>query len=257
MSDNYGYGQGNRYPGQPRRRPADETDPQRAVNFLEEATGDQSRRKFLRVAVMSGVGVAAVGATAGVAAACQKFVPIVQGNEGPTPTPVPSGTDPCSMCFEDTNFIKISEFEVQNGNVSPGQFYLWFIVRDLPQGTYTMSITQDGGTFPSNPFAYPSGKGQYAQVFQMPAGTSNHNGCPTGLPTNATKTQSNSTVETAFPFTTTGTGNVDLWLAVHLAWVKQDDNYAQTKYNFKGTLTGTTTISCNPGVSVTGKPKHS
>ena len=54
--------------------PSGETQPQPAVSATEELAGQQSRRKFLRTAVISGVAVATVGTTAGVAAAAAQGV---------------------------------------------------------------------------------------------------------------------------------------------------------------------------------------
>lgn len=235
--------------------PSDDTRPQRAVNILQEATGSQSRRKFLRAAVMSGVGVATVAATAGVAAACQSAVPTVFGQVGATNTA--SGTDPCEMCFELTNFTPVTTpIDLNNGTAGPGSFFIWFTAHNLPAGTYSLSITQNPGgpTFPSSPFEYPNGGGNNAFLYERSAGKAVK--CPSfqggQLPGDEKEHANTLAGLAAYSLGSTA----DLQWAVH---IDRDNTVfaSQQTYTFTGTLTkqGQNDPVCTAQVSVTFRPK--
>lgn len=216
-------------------QPSDDTQPQPAVNFLQEASGAQSRRKFLRAAVISGVAVASVGATAGIAAACQNNPTVLA--HFPNNTSSGSGPVTCSLCFEDTNFFTLGSFNIDSkGHNSPGQFYLWFTAQNLPQGKYTMSIKLNPGnhTMMHSPFTYHPGGGNQTFLYQKTKNTADS--CPhfaSSLPGGEVK--HSTTIGGLFCYQTTGSGNVDLQMAVHMDWdgtkITQD-----TDYYFTGTL---------------------
>jgi hypothetical protein len=239
--------------------PSDDTQPQRAVNILQEATGSQSRRKFLRAAVMSGVGVATVATTAGVAAACQSAVPSVFGQSGGTSQA--SGTDPCEMCFELTNFTPVVDpITLNKGTDGPGSFFIWFTAHNLPAGTYSLSITQNPGgpTFPSSPFEYPQptphGNPNFAFLYERSAGKAAK--CPSftsgKLPGDEKESATTLAGLAAYSLGSTA----DLQWAIH---IDRDNTVftSQQKYTFTGTLTkqGQNTPVCTAEVSVTFRPK--
>lgn len=234
--------------------PSGDTQPQRAVNILQEATGSQSRRKFLRAAVMSGVGVATVATTAGVAAACQSAVPSVFGQ--PVGTSQASGTDPCSMCFELTNFTPVVDpITLNKGDAGPGSFFIWFTGHNLPVGTYSLEITQSPGgpTFPSSPFKYPNGGGNNAFLYERSAGKAAK--CPTfvGGHLPGDEKEHANTLALLSPYHIGSTA--DLQWAIH---IDRDDTVftSESTYTFTGTLKNDQgqTI-CTAHVSVTFTPK--
>src|SRR5690348_10647437 len=104
---------------------SDEPTPQRSSGFLEDP---QSRRLFLKAAVISGAAVAAVGAAG--AAAASASPQILRQLRGQPATV--SGQDPTSMCFENTEYEQIDHFDVKNGHASPPQYFIWFTVHSLP-----------------------------------------------------------------------------------------------------------------------------
>lgn len=126
--------------------PSDVTQPQPAVSPVDEVAGAQSRRKFLRLAVISGATVATVGATAGIAAAhphtgiltklgvTNPFGASAQGN--------------CALKLEGTeldgNCFTSFTYNHKSGSTTPGQLYLIFTVHNLPAGSYTITIKRDG-----------------------------------------------------------------------------------------------------------------
>jgi hypothetical protein len=225
--------------------PSDDTQPQPAVNVAEDVAGQQSRRKFLRTAVISGVAVATVGTTAGVAAAAANPHPGVLKRLGINLGTV-SGQHVCTMCFEDTNFDQINdEFNVHKGHASPGDFYLWFTAQNLVQGTYTISISPDPGT---SPFTY-SGSSNMCKLYQLPANTATQ--CPSALPTTAVKTKFATSVSGLGAFTTTGSGNADLQLAVHMKWDDSAPSTGDHTYKFTATISNGSGVVCTASVTVT------
>jgi hypothetical protein len=230
--------------------PSDDTQPQPAVNVADDVAGQQSRRKFLRTAVISGVAVATVGTTAGVAAAAANPHPGVLKRLGINLGTV-SGQHVCTMCFENTGFGQINNtFTVdKNGHASPGDFYLWFTAQNLASGTYTISISPDPGVAP---FTY-SGNANQCKLYQLPVNTATQ--CPSALPTTAVKTKFATSVSGLGAFTTTGSGNADLQLAVHMKWVDGTKISGPQTYTFTATLSNGSGTVCTASITVTATPK--
>src|SRR6185312_10246967 len=128
--------------------PSDETQPQPAVGAVGEVAGGQSRRKFLRLAVVSGATVATVGATAGIAAAHPHTG--ILTNLGITNPFGASAQANCTLKMEgsglDGNCFTSFTYKSSNGQTNPGTFYLFFTVHSLPSGSYTMTITRNPGS---------------------------------------------------------------------------------------------------------------
>lgn len=228
--------------------PSDDTQPQRAVNILQEATGSQSRRRFLRAAVMSGVGVATVAATAGVAAACQSAVPSVFGQEGTTNTA--SGTGECALkmegsaldgsCF--TSFT-YNPNAGKTGSTNPGTFYLIFTAHNLAPGSYTMTITRDPGSHDIGdpPWAYQGSNP--VKLFKWGNGAAVD--CPNfggSLPSGEVRDADSMTLMFSHPpqnpaaaYQITGSSNADLQLTAHLVFNGVGLTGSHS-YTFTGTL---------------------
>lgn len=244
--------------------PSDDTQPQQAVNVVEEVAGQQSRRKFLRTAVISGVAVATVGTTAGVAAAAANPHPGVLKRLGINLGRL-SAQASCTMCFEDTDFNSLAStgFNVNhnNGNASPGSFYIWFTAQHVPDGSYTISISPDPGAAPFKYQANPNGNAAFLYQYadgtaqspcptfsgnppQLPGGEQRHAGTLAGL------FQS----PYASTYTVSG-GPVDLQIAAHIKWDGTILN-ADTVYTFTGTLKDSLgNTVCTAQVSVTAHNK--
>lgn len=258
--------------------PSSETQPQPAVNATEELAGQQSRRKFLRTAVISGVAVATVGTTAGVAAAAAQPHTGVLKKLGINN---PFGSSPagitCGMCFEASGLYgSISSFNVQrsehNGkfkyNTQPGTFFVWFTAHNVPDGSYVIKITLDPNQpLSTSPFQYQS-TGNNAFLFERDAGTANdcpnYSGSPNNgqLPTDS-KRQAK-TVPDLFvsppppsnpgPYTVSG-GPKDLQVTAHISW-RDDANIdsGDTIYHFTGEIFSSSDLSsplCTSHVQVT------
>lgn len=233
-------------------QPSDDTQPQRAIHLPDEVAGAQSRRKFLRTAVISGVAVATVGATAGVAAAAS-------ANGGPTllsslhaKLGATSGVDPCSMCFENTSFQQINnQFNVHNGHASPGDFYLWFSAKGLtPGATYTLSVTPDPG---ASPFQY-SGSANMVKLFMLTAKQSVPT-CPDDLPNHGTASKQGTSLAAVSPFTL-GPSDVAVQVAFHIKWGGSHIS-GDHHYTFTATLKHGTTVVCTATVTVTAHGSNS
>ena len=223
--------------------PSDETQPQPAVGAVEAVAGGQSRRKFLRLAVVSGATVATVGATAGIAAAHPHTG--ILTNLGITNPFGASAQGNCSMCFENSGFDQINnEFDVHGGHASPGDFYLWFTGKNLAPGTYTITISPDPGT---SPFTY-SGSGS-AKLYQLTAGGAGSAvDCPSGLPKDKADVKAD-TVSGIGSYTFSGS-NADLQLAVHFKWDGTTISGDHT-YTFTTTLSNASGTVCTASVKVT------
>ncbi len=220
--------------------PSDETQPQPTVGAVEEVAGGQSRRKFLRLAVVSGATVATVGATAGIAAAHPHTG--ILTNLGITNPFGASAQGNCSMCFEKTSFATINnEFNVHGGHASPGDFWLWFTGKNLAPGTYTITISPDPGTAP---FTY-SGSNS-AKLYQLAA---NHaTDCPGALPKHDPDQQA-STLGSLGSYTFSGS-NADLQLAVHFKWDGTPISGDHT-YTFTTTLSNGSGTVCTASIKLT------
>ncbi|HEU5347170.1 MAG TPA: hypothetical protein VFU63_01030 [Ktedonobacterales bacterium] len=250
---------------------SDDTQPQTTVNALEEVVGAQSRRKFLRTAVISGVAVATIGATAGVAAAATQPHTGVLKRFNLTNPLAASGPVTCSMCFEDTNLNgSIDSFNVsKTGNsftTQPGSFYIWFTAHNVPNGDYTITISPEPGSS-GTPFVYAT-KGNNAFLYQRDAGKAVD--CPvyydakakTGTLPGDEKRSADSVPDlfadpnppaTAGPYTVSG-GPVDLQVTAHIAWGKdQNLDGGDTTYSFTGKIFSSTdqdTPLCTATVNV-------
>ena len=257
--------------------PSSETQPQPAVNATEELAGQQSRRKFLRTAVISGVAVATVGTTAGVAAAAaQPHTGVLKnlGIRNPF-TSSPAGIT-CTMCFESSGLDgSIGSFNVQrsehNGkfkyNTQPGTFFVWFTAHNVPDGNYVIKITLDPNQpLDTSPFQYQSG-GNNAFLFKWANGAAQD--CPVFdghvLPsTNPPQVRNADTVPNLFvsppppsnpgPYTVTG-GPVDLQVTGHISW-RDDANIdgGDVTYHFTGEIFNSSDLNtalCTAHVQVT------
>lgn len=231
--------------------PSDDTQPQPAVNVADDVAGQQSRRKFLRTAVISGVAVATVGTTAGVAAAAANPHPGVLKRLGINLGTV-SGQGTCNMCWEDTSFtsLKTNGFNVKNGKASPPSYFIWFTAQNLPAGTYTLTVNPSPNTAP---FKYPNGNGNNAFLYQRTAGTTVQ--CPSfdGGVLPGDEVEHANTLAGINPWTTSGPQ--DLQWAIHIDW---DGTVitSDTIYTFTGTLKdGQGNTVCTASVSVTAHVK--
>lgn len=237
--------------------PSDDTQPQTAMSPAGEVDGAQSRRNFLRTAVISGVAVATVTTSAGVAAAAaQPHTGVLKhfGIVNPFGE-TSSGAPTCSMCFESTELNgKIDSFNVSDsGNkgwtTQPGSFFIWFTAHNVPNGSYVITISPEPGTS-GQPFVYAS-NGNNAFLYQRAAGQAAD--CPNYY-NSQTKTgalpgdekRSADTVPDLFvsppppsnpgPYVVTG-GPVDLQITAHIKW---DSTFAPsdetTTYTFTGQI---------------------
>lgn len=233
-------------------QPSDDTQPQRAIHLPDEVAGAQSRRKFLRTAVISGVAVATVGATAGVAAAAS-------ANGGPTllsslHTKLGATSSPnitCSMCFEASalqgsiNSFSVSKDQHGKYNTQPGTFFVWFTAHNVPDGNYVITISRYNPTaaLDAAPFQYQSG-GNNAFLYNLPKGTAQD--CPSFsnhvLPTTG-QVRVAATVPHLFthppqatgPYQVTG-GPVDLQVTGHISWRDTSPLPQNTTYYFTGSI---------------------
>lgn len=232
--------------------PSDDTQPQPAVNVADEVAGQQSRRKFLRTAVISGVAVATVGTTAGVAAAAANPHPGVLKRLGINLGRL-SAQASCSMCWETSGFDKITGFDVNhtNGNASPPSYFIWFTAQNLPAGTYTLTVSPDPG---ASPFKYAANvNGNAVFLYQRTAGSTVQ--CPHFDPAvlPGDEKEHASTLAGINPWTTSGPQ--DLQWAIHIDWNKVKIT-SDTIYTFTGTLKdGQGNTVCTASVSATAHVK--
>jgi hypothetical protein len=206
----------------------------------------QTRRTFLRAAVVgSALAATAVGAGAAVVRATP-LGPRLLGSVQPVTDQV-SGQVVFDPCFEDTNFISLSSFNVHNGNASPGSFFLWFTAYNLPAGTYTISISPDPGDA-TTPFKLADA-GNGAFLFKLAANTASQ--CPSSDPTD--QVAAGHTVDDVFPYTFTG-ANSDLQLKVHLAY-DGGTLTSDATYSYTGTLqNGAHVTLASSTISITAHP---
>ncbi len=204
--------------------PSDETQPQPAVGAIEEVAGAQSRRKFLRLAVVSGATVATVGATAGIAAAHPHTG--ILTNLGITNPFGASAQANCTLKMEgsglDGNCFTSFTYKSSNGQTNPGTFYLFFTVHSLPAGSYTMTITRNPGSHDigDSPWSYQGSNS--VKLYQRNGGSASD--CPNfsgTLPTD--QVRSGNTVSDVFAtcYTLDNTKSnipADLQFAAHLTF---------------------------------------
>ncbi|HEX3272749.1 MAG TPA: hypothetical protein VHR15_19045 [Ktedonobacterales bacterium] len=222
---------------------SDEPTPQRSSGFLED---QQTRRLFLKAAVISGAAVAAVGAAG--AAAASASPQILRQLRGQPATV--SGQLPATMCFESSGFDEITEFTVNDsGKTNPGTFFVWFTVQHLPAGTWTYTLTPDPGA--GTPFEY-NDPGNNVYVFPLADGTATDR-CPSGDPdAHPPADQVGHSIGDVFPFTTGSLG--DFRVRVHIDFTGPIPPASGTIYTFVGTLTNGS-ITYTGQVSVTAFPK--
>lgn len=230
--------------------PSDETQPQPTVGPLEEVAGAQSRRKFLRLAVISGATVATVGATTGVALAAHPHTGILT-NLGLAGQSTQSGS--CgTMCFESSGYETVClpdpdhhgkclpntedtfSYNSGNGQTNPGTFYFFFQVPNLPPGSYTASISPDLAVAP---FSYQGSNS--VKLYQFPVNTAFS--CPVPLPP---KSVTPNETSNNFPISTTISGsNADIWVAVHFVF-NGTGLTGNLDYTFTITLKSGATVKC-------------
>lgn len=220
----------------------------------------QSRRRFLRTAVISGVAVATVGTTAGVAAAATNPHPGILNRLGINLGRL-SAVGSCTMCFENTEYQSISSFKVHDGHASPPEYFVWLTAHNLTPGSYSMSISPDP-TNTSTPFKLAS-SGNNAFLFAVD--TDKAKDCPTcdskgavtlNCPTCGPKSpvRQNHSPDGLFATAYTISGsNRDLQMQVHIKW---DGTHlsSQHTYSFTGSVKDSHgTVICTATVSVTAK----
>jgi hypothetical protein len=224
----------------------------------------QSRRNFLRTAVISGVAVATIGSSAGVVVeACAPHPGILRRfgiNLGTA-----SGTGVCSMCIEDNDYRHITNFTVSSkGHASPSEYFIWLTAHDLAPGSYTMNITPEPSNS-SSPFRLLHGSAQdnNASLFALDANkafdcpTCDSKGyvsmnCPTCGPKSPVRQSHSASGLFATAYSVSGS-NRDLQMRVDLKWdgTKLSSDKA---YTFTGTVKdGSNVVICTATVSVTAK----
>jgi hypothetical protein len=121
--------------------PAEE--PTQPAEWVLPADG-QSRRTFLRNALIGSAAAAAV-VGGGAAIAATPIGPRILTRISPGSAQT-SPNDPYSICFEDSGLSGSPQTTLNidaNGKGSnPGAFWLFYVARNLPAGSYTLSLTQ-------------------------------------------------------------------------------------------------------------------
>jgi hypothetical protein len=215
-----------------------------AQGFSGLRQDQQSRRKFLRAAVVSGAAVAAVGAAG--AAAASASPQLLRQLRGEPATP--SAHSMTEMCFENTEYQPIPSFDVKAGHASPPQFFIWFTTHNLPAGTYTFTLAPPI-TYSSTPFELaPNGNGNAVFTFEVANGLAVK--CPHAEPNAPTKSKHD--FSGAFPYLLGST--TDFQVKAHIDWKAGSTIASDTLYTFIGTLTdGVNTYTSS--VSVTAIKK--
>jgi hypothetical protein len=228
---------------------SDEPTPQRSSGFLED---QQTRRLFLKAAVISGAAVAAVGAAG--AAAASASPQLLRQLRGAPATVSGQGA---TMCVENSGFTAIDTFTVdKNQNTQPGTFFIWFTVQHLPAGQYNYTLTMSPPSGSPGDSTMPfelSDNGNNVYVFPVADGSAT-NPCPSADPDpSPPPDQVGHNVGDVFPFTTSSLG--DFRVRVHLKY----NNVAITLpqiFTFTGTLTNTSTLATyTQSISVTAVAK--
>jgi|GEM_PF-2512538 hypothetical protein len=205
------------------------------------------RRKFLIGAAITataatvGVGVGTVEARGGISGLIR---PISQFH-GQLSQQITS-----SMCFEDTGYSQVLQFTVNSkGQSQPGSFFIWFTARNVPAGTYTISITPDPGDA-TTPFRLASGGNNGFLFVESLAQAAD---CPTSTdPNPASPTAVSHTADGVSPFTLTATHDVQL--KVHVDY-SGGALTGPTTFTFNGSIkSGANTLSSS-SVTVAAKPK--
>jgi hypothetical protein len=210
----------------------------------------QSRRHFLRNAVIGSAAAAGVG-VAGFAAAhtpaAKPIIRLLHTSGIGTASAVSTGT----ACFEDTGFNQYGsaafdtkdndgdiEVDNSNHNAIPGSFFLWFTVHDVAPDNYTITVDSPTLGDTSTPFEY-SNSGNNAFLYNMAKNTAAD--CPTSKPDSSQIGQSHS-VPGLFPSSGVSipqgslSGNTDLQLLVHIDWHDANSILSSLSTTFNITL---------------------
>ncbi len=214
---------------------------------MQYASADsQSRRKFLKAAVVGSAAVAAVGGTsaAGLALAQKnplrtlRFMGVAQ---------LVSPNDPCAVCTTGTNPLDFVDQDTFNFSES---IFLWVRFINVPAGNYTIDVTptiqpQNAACVPATPLQYNSAKNAVTSWVLPAGGLACHPAKLSDLPGG---TQTN-----ALPASFTISVVKDLMVSVHL----------QNGCDAGGTVTitaylksgSTTVMHCDHTITINPKPK--
>jgi hypothetical protein len=235
-------------------------------NVGELSADANSRRNFLKAAVVASAAVAAAGGAAGAALLT-----------GKVPSPAlrfvghsVSG-DPCHGCITGSNYIQYSTFNVNAGgtNNTPGTFFLFFTDHAPPTGSYDLAVqikqypvNNPGGaatTFnlgdASAPFIYHSNTGNQVFVYN----NSHAVDCPTSagdltgqLPGSAGH---GTTLADVLPVSWTQSGSNDLQFEIHIDWrthtIGSPGDTQKFDFVFTFSAHGGSTL-CTETISITG-----
>jgi hypothetical protein len=161
----------------------------------EDAAAGQSRRNFLKAAVISSAGVAAAGSVAaGVAFSNRQAGPLIRFADSVTNF---SPNDPCAICTTLTQ----APYDPQSTFNTSESIMLWLRFKNVPAGTYTVNIgdgvacsvtfplqyqngssaveawTHAAGSLACSPTSDPAGDAAYTALTITPnSGAANHNG---------------------------------------------------------------------------------
>lgn len=237
-------------------------------------TAEQSRRKFLRTAVIGTAGVAGAAGVAGVILSQQGARPnlmVVADIAGVSQSHF-------HTLFEDTNCgtsgdktqcgdYSTTQFTINNGtSTSPGSFFIVLAIQGLPADTYSISaaeklstassystVPNKGSGSASLPFEFqsPGGvSGASTQVYIYPTGTITGSGpyALTASPYNAPTTTSSGS-----PFTTFASQDVLIFIHVNWNSVTTQTSGTTETIDFQITLTGSGSNSATETTSTTGK----
>jgi hypothetical protein len=223
--------------------PSDDTQPQATVSAVNDVVHTQSRRNFLRTAVISGVAVATVGTTAGVAAAAAQPHTGVLTRLGIANPFGASGPATCDLCFESSGFDSVANntftYNHGSGSTNPGTFYFFFRAANLAPGNYTVSISPDFEHTASNPFEYQGSNS--VKLYQFDANTAFD--CPVELPSG----KADETTDT-FPISHEITGsNADLWVAAHFSF---DGKLTTGNHDYAFTITLSGDATCSQPITL-------
>lgn len=253
--------QPNNWPPQIPDQPSATPTPSASDSPSADDASTQSRRRFLRTAIISGVAVATVGSSIGLAAEASSSQQGVLSRFGIN-LGTASGSGGCSMCFENTEYQAISKYTVHSGHASPPEYFVWLTAHNLAPGSYTMSISPDP-TNTSSSFKLAS-SGNNAFLFLVDANKAKdcptcdsrgsvHVLCANCAPKDPVRT--NHSVDGLFStaYTIAGSSHHDLQLQVHIKW---DGTHLSSNhtYAFTGTVKNSQgAVVCSSSVSVTAQ----
>jgi len=227
-------------------RPAEGSTPDAEWAALD---GGQSRRRFLRKALIGSAAAAAAAGTASTliataaGASPANVLPRIARRLSPSRSQV-SPMDASSLCVEISALPGSSAtcFNVNNGHASPGDFWLFFTVRSVAPGDYLAKVTQstDGGVTPvlfttsSVPFELDNDHAVHVTIGGTPAN------CPTTNPAGTSSADDPVAVHVA-------TSTQDVQVALHIKWNGGQPSGPETvTFNAKLTDTGGSHIFASP-----------